>query len=404
MLFALLLMLLWVCIPLPAIAASSPSQVAIAQAAVPNPTTALERLFRSESAQADWFAPQFLQQISLQQIESILDSLKRSLGDLQNVVPIADGYELTFVQGSVPAKIELNPQGQIVLLFFGPPEAPISLEEAVSAVQNFAGDASLLVLSGDEVLAEVEADHPLAVGSAFKLAVLVALRKAIAQGTLNWHDVVTLEPEWRSLPSGLLQDWPSGTAITLETLATLMISLSDNTATDGLIHTLRREDIEALTPQNQPFLTTREFFALKNPANQDSLAAFRSANTAEQRQVLASLTTAPLPEASLFNGNPVALDVEWIFSARELCELMAQVQDLPLMGVNPGVAKSADWQKIAFKAGSEPGVLNLTTYLEAASDLTYCVSATWNDTTQPLDEIALSQLYGGILSGLASAQ
>ena len=338
MFFALVLVLLCAWLPLPAIAAPFIPNSAITQTIALTPTAALDRLLQAEMVQADWFMNQFLQQIPLQQVQSLLDSLKQSMGSLQTITPIADGYELTFENGIVPAQIRLNDQGQIAGLFFGPPEAPIALEEAVNTLQSFPSEASLLVLSGDEVLADVEADKPLAVGSAFKLAVLVALEEAIAQGHLNWDDVVTLQPEWRSLPGGMLQDWPTGTALTVETLATLMISLSDNTATDALIQMLGRETIEAIAPRNQPLLTTREFFALKNPDNAETLRQFRQANPARQRQLLDALKVAPLPDVSLFAGNPIALDVEWTFSAYELCELITQVQDLPLMSVNPGVA------------------------------------------------------------------
>lgn len=49
------------------------------------------------------------------------------------------------------------------------------------------------------------------------------------------------------------------------------------------------------------------------------------------------------------------------------------------MTINPGVAKPKNWHKVAFKAGSEPGVLNLTTWLKAKNGKTYYISATWNN-------------------------
>ena len=47
-----------------------------------------------------------------------------------------------------------------------------------------------------------------------------------------------------SLPSGITQSWPAGSPVTLQTLATLMISISDNTATDTLV-TLERRKLDA---------------------------------------------------------------------------------------------------------------------------------------------------------------
>ena len=375
--------------------------VTLAPATSPSPAQRLESLFTAE-LEAEWFAPAFLQQIPFSQIQPLIGQLRQTLGPLQQVEAVADGYRLTFAGGTVPAQIRLDEQGQIVGLFFGPPELAVSLEEAMAAIEAFPGEASLLVLAGDEVLAAVAADQPLAVGSAFKLAVLAAVQRAIAADRLQWETVVSLWPEWRSLPSGLLQDWPLGSALTVETLATLMISLSDNTATDALIAVVGRGAVEAIAPRNRPLLTTREFFALKNPANSDALEAFRTGDLAAQRQVLVDLEAAPLPPVNLFDGDPVALDVEWFFSTRELCALMAEVRDQPLMQVNPGVANPEDWEAIAFKGGSEPGVLNLTTALTAADGRTYCVAATWNDPTQRLDETALSLLYSGLLHTLSA--
>lgn len=400
--FALILPLL-LALPAPHLPAPIPTvaTITLAQASQPTPAQRLESLFTPE-LQAEWFARDFLQQVPFGQIQTLIAELGQTLGPLQRVEAVADGYRLTFAQGILPAQIRLDQQGQIVGLFFGSPELTITLEDAVAAIAAFPGEASLVVLEGDEVLVAVEADRPLAVGSAFKLAVLVALQRAIATDTLQWDTVVTLQPQWRSLPSGMLQDWPPGSALTVETLATVMIALSDNTATDALISLLGREAVETISPRNQPFLTTREFFALKSPANADALARFRAGDRATRQQVLTTLADAPLPPASLFEGSPLALDVEWFFSARELCDLMTSVRSLPLMGVNPGVADPAQWDAIAFKGGSEPGVLNLTTAVTAADGRTYCIATTWNHPDQRLEETTLSLLHSGLLRSLAS--
>jgi len=78
---------------------------------------------------------------------------------------------------------------------------------------------------------------------------------------------------------------------------------------------------------------------------------------------------------------------------------MSRVASLPLMGINPGIADPGQWAHVAYKGGSEPGVLNLTTQVVGKSGKTYCVSATWND-TKPLDEKRFELLYGLLLNGL----
>lgn len=387
-----------------ALLAATPSVTQIAQAPMTTPQQALERLFINSEIQADWFAPAFLQQVSVTQIQGVISQITQNLGEYQSVAETEAGFEVRFEQGTVPAQIRLDGNGQITTLFFQPAVTPTSPEEAASAIQEAPYPVSLLILKNGEAQATVNADQPLAVGSAFKLAVLAALQEQVQTGELAWDTVVELQQEWKSLPSGILQDWPVGSALTIETLATLMISISDNTATDALIDIVGRENIEALTPRNQPFLTTREFFALKNPTNAAWLERYRQGDLEAKRQVLIEVPDLPLPNESVFAGAPVSPDVEWFFTSQELCQLIEQVAPLSAMRVNPGVANPADWQQIAFKGGSEPGVLNLTTWLKDEAGNTYCVVTTWNNPDQALDETALSQFHQSAIAGLKSNQ
>ncbi|MGI6083339.1 MAG: serine hydrolase, partial [Limnochordia bacterium] len=118
-----------------------------------------------------------------------------------------------------------------------------------------------------------------------------------------------------------------------------------------------------------------------------------------KRQMLPAIRTAALPDVSAFSDGPLALEIEWFFTVGELVNLIAYVQDLPLMSINPGIASVEDWQRIAFKGGSEPGVINLTTWLASESGKAYAVSATWND-TKPLDETRFMTLYAGLIRAL----
>ncbi|NER49535.1 MAG: serine hydrolase [Symploca sp. SIO1A3] len=365
-----------------------------------SPQLTLEQLFTTPQIQKEWFAPSFLNQISLTQVEQIIENIENTLGSYQEVQVDGSDYLIVFEQGIVPTKLVLDSNNQISgLLFQAPISQGMSLKVAKEMFRSLPGKVSFLVLEDNSQLAALRTNQPLAVGSAFKLAVLKALKQQIDGGILAWDDVVKLEEEQKSLPSGMLQTWPDGSQLTVQTLATLMISVSDNTATDMLINVVGRDLIESFAPRNLPFLTTREAFVLKNPQNQSLLERYRQGNEASRREVINQLPSYPLPSVDIFNANTVAVDVEWFFSTKELCELMTTVADLPLMSINPGVARPNDWSRIAFKGGSEPGVLNLTTLLEAKNGKTYCVSATWNNTV-PLDETRFTAIYGGAIAGL----
>lgn len=373
------------------------------QAASITPEAALVRLLTATRIQASWFAPSFLAQVSVARIEQVRAGLLAQVGAYEGVEPQADGsFVVRFQRGTVQAQIALDAQGRITGLLFKPPRlTPTSMAAALQPLKTLPGTVSALVVTDGVTKAAINADQPLAVGSAFKLAVLAALRRQIAAGTLSWSTVVTLKQAYKSLPSGILQTWPAGSPLTIETLASLMISQSDNTAADTLIHVVGRAAIDALIPaRDRPILTTHAAFVLKDPAHADLRNAYLHGTAAQRLAAVERAESLPLPPAGLFAGGPVAPEIEWFFTPRELCGLMQQVHTLPLMSINPGVADPADWQSVAFKGGSEPGVINLTTMVTARDGVTSCVVATWNNSAA-LDETTFEGIYAGLLAAVA---
>lgn len=230
---------------------------------------------------------------------------------------------------------------------------------------------------------------------------LAALRARIEAGEASWADVIRLDVQRRSLPSGTLQDWPDGALVTLYSAAARMISESDNTATDLLIDYLGRETVEAYAPaRNRPFPKTREFFVLKDPARRALGEAFLAAGPARRTALLEETASLPLPEdPSAFLAVQLPA-IEWFYTVEELCALIEPLVELPLTGINDGGLPNAGrWARIAFKGGSEAGVMNLTYGLEAPDGTRYCVSATQNDDA-PLDEVKFVGLVHGLIDRL----
>jgi beta-lactamase class A len=345
----------------------------------------LDRLLAADRIDPAWFAPSFLERVSVAQIQQVLNDLRAQIGTYQRVEERGVECRAIFERGSVLVIISLDSQGRIIGIFFAVRKAFATMEEARRAFQELPGRTSLLVLEDGRERVALNPEAVLAVASAFKLTVLDALQTEIAAGRRNWDDRVTLRAEWKSLPSGILQNAPAGSTHSLRSLADLMISISDNTATDVLIHTLGRETIERHAPaRNRPFLTTREVFVLNDPRNQDLLRRYREGNEAARRAVLRDAQNRPLPAIGIFKPGPLALDVQWFYTVRELCAVIARVADLPAVTLYPGLARRNEWARIAFKGGGAPDVLNLTTWLRAANGSTYCVAATWNN-VQALD-------------------
>ncbi|MCM0001360.1 MAG: serine hydrolase [Erythrobacter sp.] len=257
---------------------------------------------------------------------------------------------------------------------------------------------------------------PLALGSTVKLYVLAALAEDVKAGRRKWSDVVTLTE--RSYPSGQLQDWPEGSPVTLHTLASLMISVSDNTATDQLIAVLGKRRILKLMKDsghadpgaNDPFLTTRELFVLK--ANPQAVAMWQAQDRAAKRlairqaEAVDALRPATLDQINAAFGNgPKALDIEWFASPADLARLFAWMRRtadpdaFTIMAINPSAtdAIKANWQYVGFKGGSEPGVLNLTWLLTDKRGRDWVLALGWNNPAAVVDEGKLEAIAQRIL-------
>ncbi|TGE00526.1 serine hydrolase [Methylobacterium nonmethylotrophicum] len=335
----------------------------------------------------------------MSRVTEILRALTDRNGPFEALTGAQEGFTVRLRDAEVPARIGLDGEGRIQGLFFHP-AVPVSggIEDHVRAIAALPGCAAVLVASEGQVRAEHAADRPLAVGSAFKLAVLRAVAGACADGRLAWDRVVRLDPGWRSLPTGLLQDWPAGAPLTVATLANLMIAQSDNTATDALIRLVGREAVETLAPRNAPFPTTREAFLLKRADAADLRQVWASGDAAGRRALLAGLADRPLPRADDL-APEATLEVEWLFTARELEALMRETHHLPALAISPGAVPAGRWRRVAYKGGSETGVLNLTALVTARSGIRHGVVATWND-TRALDPERLLAPFRGILRRL----
>jgi beta-lactamase class A len=349
------------------------------------------------------FTDQFLAAVSLSRLQTIVSQVKSQVGDFVRVTGSSSPYTLVMAKGTVSVAISLDTAGKVQglrILAINP--ASGSLQETLESFDELPGTVSYLITRDGETVAARSPGQPLAVGSSFKLAVLRALRDEIEKGRLAWNQVVELQERWRSLPSGILQDWPAGSSITLETLATLMISLSDNTASDALIDIVGREKVEAYAPDSRPLLTTREFFLLKKPENRNTRERYLAADAGERRQILAELE-GELPSPDLFSGEPVAPRIEWFMSTEQLTRLIRELSDIPLLSVNSGPAQPGNWRRVAYKGGSEPGIINMTLYLESAEGTAYTVSVTWNRTEAAIDESRFVTLVQGLLGSLGQA-
>ena len=360
---------------------------------------AIRAVFAPGGLDTTLFTDAFLAQVPPAQITAIVTQVAAAIGPIVEIVPKGgQAYLVETATYELPVDIVLDGTGKISGLFFHPPiNKSASLDDLLKQMAAAAHQSAYLVTKNGSAMAQSNADTPLAVGSAYKLGILKALQDEIAAGAHRWDEVATLTDGDRSLPSGQLQNWPGGAPLTLYSLAALMISNSDNTAADALLRVVGRDKVEAALGI-APVLTTRELFVLK--FNAALRQRYLGADLAGQRDILKEADTFPLPDVDSV-GTPHADGLEWYLSATKLCALIAEVGDIDLTQINPGAARKDDWAKVAFKGGSEVGVLSAATQVTAKDGTVYCVAGIWN-AREALDEASVIAAYGSVLHKLAS--
>lgn len=407
--------------PLAAQTGQSPPQVDGAQlTAIGARAGQVVEVINGRAEPADVFTPGFRAAVADAQLKALSASLVAQFGPAQEVALLSpyNGtravLHIRFERGLAKGSIAIDPatENRVSELVFTSIDA---LAVAGDTPEKITADLAALPgsvnawfapLDGGAPLITIGADTPLALGSTFKLYVLAALAEDVKAGRRQWSDVVPLTE--KSYPSGQLQDWPKGAPVTLHTLASLMISISDNTATDQLIRVLGRKRILKLMKDsghsdpgaNDPFLTTRLLFLLKS-SEEATLAAWRSGDETLQAATETALDTefasgrATLDKINAAFGNgPKALDIEWFASPADLAKLMAYMRRtadtrvFDIMAINPSAtpAIKANWAYIGYKGGSEPGVINLTWLLTEKDGRDWVLTLGWNNPAAVVDD------------------
>ncbi len=402
------------------------------QAAEPSPelrarAAELVALFKGEAEPERLFSPAFLRQVPPSEVNAISGRLQASHGGVR-------GLESVEARGSAGASVALDFESAVVRFdMVIEPVAPHriaglvvagveSKAESVGAVfgelVGLPGEVSLaasrLEEAGPVDFLTQKAGRPLAIGSTFKLFILAELARAVKAGERRWTDVVPLTS--RSLPSGLLHDWPKGSPLTLHSLATLMISRSDNSAADTLLALLGRDKVEQVLPlvgvaepeRNRPFLSSREAFALKlgDPALPAQWAAADEAGRRALLPRLGAIDPATLDPARL-TGAPNAIgSAEWFASPADLVRTLDWLRRngdstlLDILAVNPGLGRSAAdrFAYLGFKGGSEPGVISMSFLVRRKAGNWIALSVGWNNPAEPLDEAKFIALVARLVA------
>lgn len=383
----------------------------------------------------------FLAQVPTAQVIEVTKELAKQLAGVEIVDTTPAGALALVARAKVGDKswrisIALDPDDhRIAGLLFQPDmdasAKPTSFEDAEKMLVALAPKARMLVaevVNGTcKPIRQVAAKDQLAIGSTFKLYVLLAVVDQILAGKLAWTDELAVRDDWKSLPSGVTQNDAAGTKLSVQAFAERMISISDNTATDHLIRTVGRDRVEAAVRAAKhakpaldvPFLTTRDMFVLKLGLSPEEREKYLAMPAAKRKAYLdKTVATAPLPgleNAETWKTARMVDKLEWFASGEDLCRVMATLgtrANQPkaallrtVLSKNPGLPIDAKvWPFIGFKGGSEPGVMDLTYWLERDDKRTFVVTVAVNSGEGgTVDEEKTAALVTGVIDVLGKS-
>lgn len=364
---------------------------------------------------AQTFDARFLAAVPPEKLRALADQMVAQGGaitgtaDFKREQRTSASFTLTFARGTAPARIELNPaapglvSGLRIFGFTPDGDSFDRLDREFAGLPGKAGFAVYhLTQGGPRLIKGRSIDTPFAIGSTFKLYVLAALARQVKEGKRNWTDVVPVSG--KSFPGGTVHTLPDGAPVTVHTLASLMIAISDNTATDILVRLVGQKDLarevrlagHGKPDAMAPMMTTAQLFALKRSGPQ-AAAGYAAADPAERARILAALDLSAIATADpgqVFGHGPVAIDtVEWFASPADLAGVMDDLrrldssEALAILAINPAMdaTTAGNWRQVGYKGGSEDGVISMTWLLQNKDGAWFAVTGSWNDIKASVD-------------------
>lgn len=376
----------------------------------------LPAIINGEGDYDTYFAAGFRDQVPEAKFRELGKQLSTAMGKASGVEQVAPlgpneativiGFERGIARGRI--SIDPNaPHSVVGLLFTGTEMRGDSAAKIEADFRALPGSAGYGVyrLGGATPVAmnALNGDRAAPLGSGFKLWVLAEAARQVKAGARRWSDVVPVGA--RSLPGGVLQNWPAGAPVTLHTLATQMISISDNTATDTLMTALGRANVDAMVRKSGvanpdaslPLLTTGEFFRLKHPSNAALAADWATLSPEARAKRLADPKVKATPlDAALFGDKPLALQIEWFASPADMARVLDTIrktgddQALAILAVNPG-GDASRYAYQGFKGGSEPGVISASYLVRTRAGEWRAVTGNWHRADAVVDQ---AQFFG----------
>lgn len=413
----------------PSAQAQTPPAAATPAPAFDHGAASVLALLQGNAKAADIFTPAFVSAVPEAQLAQVITGLKAQHGEAQAVVevrpmdPRSASVDIRFDKAIVTFTIGIL-EGKLSGLFItGTRTVGDSLDKVAAEMAALPGRTGLIVQKltdkGAETVVSRNAEQRFAIASVFKLYVLAEIDRAVRAGERKWSDVLVLTQ--KSHPSGIAQDWPDNAPMTLQTLATLMISVSDNSATDTLIAAIGQKRLAAMVrmsghakPSDMiPLLSTQAVTGLKMPANASLRDRFLAADDAAQTKLLAEAGDAlrlKNLDLSVYTGGPNQIDtIEWFASPADIARLLAMLDreadpvTRAILKINPGIPQvnAQRWAYLGYKGGSEPGIMTMSFLLRTKTGERFVVSALANNPAAEIDQPGFVTLMARLLDCIA---
>ena len=319
--------------------------------------------------------------------------------------------------------------------FFGTVQFPedqlLDLQQAVDKFENLNPQSSIFVGYIDQQgqcqpIQQRQASITRGLGSIFKMWVLGGVAAELSQNQINADDVVELVAEELGA-GGTININPLGTLFTVQDMATLMMGISDNSATDHLHELVGRnligqivEDFAVADPDLlRPFLNISEQFHVFSRFDLPTAQSYVNGTEAFQQQFLVNQIEplgSSVPEFYPFLHEDIITNGTWAASPIDICQTLAGLyntgeQNDAFATIDTAMGSTAAfpnirhaWDRVWYKGGSlassadDLHILANAWLLENSGDFPpYIVVGLANDTSGGIDQFAVNSVLARIV-------
>jgi hypothetical protein len=280
-----------------------------------------------------------------------------------------------------------------------------------------------------EIIEDRNANTRRATGSIFKTWILGTLARAVTLGTVAVEDSITLTAG-KLAPAGAINSEPLGTQFPVPDMATLMMGISDNTATDHVHALVGRSAIEQVVQDYghsnpdaiNPFLNISEQFHLFFSFAPATALGYVNGGETFQRQFL----TSQIEPLGSMVGSPYTYSNydflttgTWMASPMDICRAFMHLRHQPsgsdamalvdrALGAQAAQPEVRDqWDRVWYKGGSlsasagDYDVLTHAWMLENAGEDPWVVIGMSNQESGGIDQYKVQSVLGRVLELVA---